>query len=167
MIRRRIVSQCLLLAALSVAALTAQAQQTLIQDRMNAEEFKAAGLDKLSPEELAHLNAWLAQKATPVAATAPEPGMEASMPAVGSGTSPAIVGDDKPVHSRLKGSIHTWSPGTVFELENGQQWRVVKGSMKLSKPLESPEIEIAPGLMGRWFLQVDEDAPRARVERIR
>jgi len=51
-------------------------------------------------------------------------------------------------------------------LENGQAWKVLKGSMKLRKPFESPEIVVIPGIAGRWFLQVDEDLPKARVYRI-
>lgn len=150
----------LVCAALLGMAANAAAQQAPIERQMTAEEFKGAGLDKLSADELANLNAWLGRKVaqTPVAA-APA---QSPPPATGAG----FVGDDKPVRSRLKGSIQEWGPGTVFELENGQRWRVLKGAMKLSKPLQSPEIEVAPGMMGRWFFQVDEDAPRARVERI-
>jgi hypothetical protein len=51
-------------------------------------------------------------------------------------------------------------------LENGQQWKVLKGAMKLRKPLQAPEIVVVPGIAGRWFLQVDEDMPKARVYRI-
>jgi hypothetical protein len=54
----------------------------------------------------------------------------------------------------------------VFELENGQTWKVLKGNMKLRKPFESPEIAVIPGIAGRWFLQVDEDLPKARVYRV-
>ncbi|TKR34115.1 hypothetical protein FCE95_07575 [Luteimonas gilva] len=147
---------CALFLSLATHAI---AQEAPIERQMTADEFKAAGLDKLSAAELAHLNAWLGRKAaqTPVTAAAP-----ASPPPTGAG----FIGDDQPVRSRLKGSIQEWGPGTVFELENGQRWRVLKGSMKLNKPLQSPEIEVAPGMMGRWFFQVDEDAPRPRVERI-
>jgi hypothetical protein len=42
---------------------------------------------------------------------------------------------------------------------------VLKGNMKLRKPLEAPVVVLVPGIMGRWFLQVDEDAPKARVYR--
>ncbi len=146
---------CALLLGLAAHAF---AQEAPIERQMTAEEFKSAGLDKLSVNELANLNAWLGRKAAeaPVAAA----------PAAAKTTGAGFIGDDKPVRSRLKGSIQEWGPGTVFELENGQRWRVLKGSMKLSKPLQSPEIEVAPGMMGRWFFQVDEDAPRPRVERI-
>lgn len=40
------------------------------------------------------------------------------------------VCDDGPVRSRLKGAVQEWAPDTVFELENGQRWRVLMGSMK-------------------------------------
>ncbi|KAF1708245.1 hypothetical protein CSC73_09860 [Pseudoxanthomonas sacheonensis] len=66
----------------------------------------------------------------------------------------------------MKGPVSGWEPGTVFELENGQTWKVLKGNMKLRKPFESPEIVVVPGIAGRWFLQVDEDLPKARVYRI-
>lgn len=62
--------------------------------------------------------------------------------------------------------VSGWEPGTVFELGNGQQWKELKGSMKLPKALQSPEIEVVPGFAGRWFLHVDEDLPGARVYRI-
>ncbi len=152
-----------LLALLLCLCTNAAAQQTPIEQRMNPEQFKAAGLDKLSPDELAALNTWLERgDAQPAAAESGE-----TRPPAAERPRDSFAGaSDQPVRSRLKGSIQQWAPGTVFELENGQRWRVLKGSMKLSKPLRAPEIEVAPGLMGRWFFQVDEDAPRARVERL-
>ena len=51
----------LLLACLFTAAAGAQAQTAAptLEERMSQAEFRAAGLDKLSPEELASLNAWI------------------------------------------------------------------------------------------------------------
>ena len=63
-------------------------------------------------------------------------------------------------------AVGGWEPGTEFKLENGQTWKVLKGSMKLRKPMQAPEIIVVPGLMGRWFLKVHEDFPKARVYRI-
>jgi hypothetical protein len=53
--------------------------------------------------------------------------------------------NDEPIHSRLKGPVSGWEPGTVFELENGQQWKVLKGKMKLRQTRQSPEIVVVPG----------------------
>jgi hypothetical protein len=39
--------------------------------------------------------------------------------------------------------------------------------MTLRTALASPAIKVVPGIAGRWFLQVDEDLPKARVYRIR
>ncbi|QNP42078.1 hypothetical protein H8B22_03380 [Lysobacter terrestris] len=66
----------------------------------------------------------------------------------------------------MRGSVAGWEPGTVFVLENGQQWKVLKGQMKLRQALQDPPIVVVPGIAGRWFLQVDEDMPKARVYRI-
>ncbi|MCL1634502.1 hypothetical protein M2650_07635 [Luteimonas sp. SX5] len=152
-----------LMAVLLCLCASAAAQRTPIEQRMTPEQFKAAGLEKLSPDELASLNTWLERgDAQPVASESGE-----TRPPAAERPRDSFAGaSDQPVRSRLKGSVQQWAPGTVFELENGQRWRVLKGSMTLPEALQAPEIEVAPGLMGRWFLQVHEDAPRARVERI-
>ena len=123
----------------------------------------------MSPAQLALLNQLLREdslqrgepaKAEPAKVANAEPARGARGPA-------SYIGlDDQPIRSRLEGEVDGWAPGTVFALENGQQWKVLKGSMKLRKPLHAPEIVVVPGLAGRWFLQVDEDLPKARVYRI-
>ena len=132
-----------------------------IEQRLTAEQLHATGLDTLSPEQLKLLNGLLREdvvKAVEAGKTEAE--------AERSSSSSLIGLDDGPIHSRLKGSVGGWEPGTVFELENGQRWKVLKGNMKLREPFESPQIAVVPGIAGRWFLQVDEDLPKARVYRI-
>src|SRR4249919_2006887 len=51
---------CMPLACMTPAVI-AQTAQPAIQTQMTPEAFKAAGLDKLSPEELARLTAWLSR----------------------------------------------------------------------------------------------------------
>ncbi|WP_225876266.1 hypothetical protein [Lysobacter solisilvae (ex Woo and Kim 2020)] len=150
--------------AVAIGATTgalAQSAQVDIEQRLSADEMHEAGLDTLTPVQLAALNRLLRDKlATP-----------ASMPkqaAADSGEAPrGYIGlDDAPIHSRVRGSVAGWEPGTVFVLENGQQWKVLKGQMKLRQALQDPPIVVVPGIAGRWFLQVDEDMPKARVYRI-
>lgn len=138
----------------------AQAGYVDIEHRLSAQQLQQVGL---SPTQLQLLNRMLREAAptvSPVSTQAPE---TAAAPA------PAIfIGlDDGPVQSRAVGEIRGWEPGTVFVLENGQHWKVLKGEMKLRKPMQSPQIDVIPGIAGRWFLQVDEDIPKARVYRIR
>lgn len=134
-----------------------------VEQGLTAEQLRVTGLDTLSPAQLEALNRLLRDKAANVvsAVNAGESDGESER------SSASYIGlDDKPINSRLKGAVSGWEPGTVFELENGQQWKVLKGSMKLRKALQSPEIVVVPGVAGRWFLQVDADLPKARVYRI-
>jgi hypothetical protein len=135
-----------------------RAQAAGIQQRLSAEEMHAAGLDTLTPAQLAALDRLLREKCLPPTSAPRDDDDRVPRAYVGLG--------DKPVHTRAKGAISGWEPGTVFMLENGQQWKVLKGEMKLRKPLQDPDILVVPGIAGRWFLQVDEDLPKARVYRI-
>lgn len=143
---------------LCMAPLCAAAQEYLpIEQRLSAEQLRATGLDTLTPQQLQLLNQLLREQAT-ASTTAVETRPHAERSYIGL--------DDAPIRSKAKGTIAGWEPGTVFELENGQQWKVLKGSMTLRKPFESPDIVVVPGVAGRWFLQVHEDLPKARVYRI-
>ena len=163
-----------LLSALLVAssfAATAQDRFVPVEQRLNAAQLAEVGL---SPAQLQALNRVLreAERAAPAsaalaaqpAAAVPAAPLPANVPA------PAAMHlglEEGPVTARVVGDVAGWEPGTVFTLDNGQQWQVMKGQMKLRKTLQAPQIEVIPGIAGRWFLQVDEDLPKARVFRLR
>ena len=130
------------------AAASASTPYVPLEQRLSAEQLRETGLDTLSAEQLAALNRVLQGEAV-----APPP--KAAMPLLGV--------DVQPIQSRLKGTITGWQEGTVFELENGQQWKVLKGHMTLPKPMQNPKIRVVPGIAGRWFLEMHEDYPKARV----
>jgi len=164
----------LLLAAASALALAATSPR--IEQQLTPEQLHATGLDTLTPAQLDALNAVLqkrdsdTQAEATVAATAAAEARAAEPGRAGSANAPlspaSYIGlADEPIKSRLVGSVSGWEPGTEFHLANGQVWKVLKGSMKLRKPMEAPEIVVIPGFAGRWFLQVDEDLPKARVYR--
>lgn len=164
-------------ALLTIAGAACAADPRPIERRFTPAQLREAGLDTLSPAQLAALNRLLREEATATVANASAPdatGSTAAAP-VAAPVAPDPVRDaglmegasDGPIKSRLVGRVEGWSPGTVFELDNGQQWRVLKGAMTLRTPLERPQIEVVPGVSGRWFLQVDPDLPKARVQRIR
>jgi hypothetical protein len=160
----------LLFASLAVVAATAWID---LERRFSPEQMHATGLDTLSPDQLALLNRLLREdtQAAVAAATAEVVDDEARHHAApGESRTRAeesFLGlSEEPIRSRVVGTVAGWAPGTVFTLENGQQWRVLKGEMTLHKPMQAPEVVVAPGLAGRWFLQVDEDLPKARVYRV-
>ena len=74
--------------------------------------------------------------------------------------------NDQPIKTRIQGAVTGWEPGSEFTLANGQRWKVLKGAVRLPKAVESPAVTVMPGIAGRWFLQVDENLPSARVYRI-
>jgi hypothetical protein len=159
----------MLVLALLPALAWAQAPYVKLEQRLSAEQLRATGLDTLTPEQLALLNALLDEQA---AATVQAVRAEAKAEAAAAGTqrdpdpSRFIGLADEPIASRAKGTVSGWEPGTEFVLENGQVWKVLKGKLRLDAPRESPEILVVPGIAGRWFLQVDPDLPKARVYRI-
>ena len=172
----KLASLLLALLALSFAA-QARKPYVEIERKLSAQQLQEVGL---SAEQLAKLNRMLreADEGAPgsaeAVAAADAGNADNAGPQVGAGAprerSPGagqFIGlNDEPIKSRLKHDVSGWEPGTVFELENGQQWKVLKGRMSLKKPMLKPEIVVVPGVAGRWFLQVDEDMPKARVHRI-
>lgn len=151
---------CLWLASGMVWAASTPAPAGL-ETWLTPEQMHATGLDTLTPEQLALLNQLLQARKDHNAPAATETPDAAA-------TSRALVGfDDAPVNSHSAVALPGWEPGTVFALDNGQQWQVLKGRMANHPVKTGQAISIDQGLGGRWFLRVDEDTPAARVIRIR
>lgn len=154
-----------------VCAAAAAAPYEPLERQLTPEQLHATGLDTLSLAQLELLNRLLRDKAAAGAATAAanapadDGDVSAPVPAAARRELPPDL-EIRTIKARLKGKVEGWAPGTEFRLDNGQTWKVLKGEITLRKPLESPEILVVPGLAGRWFLQVDEDYPKARVYRI-
>lgn len=157
--RTALIVSGLLLSPLAMA----QAGYIDIEQRLSAEQLQQVGL---SSAQLQLLNRMLRESTPPISQAAPVVSSPLAASAAPSAPAMFIGLDDTPVQSRAVGEIRGWEPGSVFVLENGQHWKVLKGEMKLRKPMQSPQIAVVPGIAGRWFLQVDEDIPKARVYRI-
>jgi len=84
-----------------------QAAQVDVRQFMTASEFKAAGLEKLSAEELRSLNQWLGSFTVRILQT---------MQGGGGGCGDVI-------ESHIEGTFNGWSGETVFKLTNGQIWQ--------------------------------------------
>ena len=159
MVRKAMIAVALLLASFHALA---QQGYVPLEQRLTSEQLRDVGL---TTQQLELLNRYLGETKAdgPPVETAR---YETPQGQAGSDPTSFLGFSDAPIKSRLKGSVAGWEPGTVFELENGQQWKVLKGSMTLRKPYERTEVLVVPGIAGRWFLQVDEDLPKARVYRI-
>jgi hypothetical protein len=153
---------------LMAGAVSAAEPYVPLEKRLSSEQLRETGLSTLSSEQLAKLNAILAGQL--VTQSAPLPTAPAAVagsvpPAASSSAAdrPLLGFNEKPIQARLKGTLTGWDEGTIFLLDNGQQWKVLKGRMKLPQALTDPAVKLVPGIAGRWFLQVSEDYPMARV----
>jgi hypothetical protein len=158
-------AKALLFAALAGCAATAAAADfSSLEERMSEKDFKAAGLNKLSPQELEQLNVWLRAHGLTARGGAssggtPDEGFRAK------GFFGA--GEGEPVTSRIKGTIKGWSGSTVFELENGQVWQQTDGTEFNIPAVTNPGVTISQGLVGAWSLKIEGYNRTARVTRVR
>lgn len=151
-------------AALAFAALPAAAQQP-IEREMSPQEFKAAGLDKLSAEELAALNAWLGRKIDTVADTAAQ---QAKKKVEDENRGFFNFGSTEPVVSRITGEFRGFARGREYTLDNGQVWRQTDDAELVGARATNPEVRINPSLAGNiWYLAIKGYNTRAKVERVK
>lgn len=138
-----------------------------LEERMSEREFKAAGLDKLSAEELAALNAWLRDRSVaPGAAVAVTPPMAQGVDADRRGF-PVATGPDEVIRSHIVGRFEGWrgAAGQKLRLANGQVWETQSGRA-FSVKLDDPAVTIEPGFLGNWYLRVDGYNARISVRRV-
>lgn len=159
---RRMLTTTLVLLALAAGSATAQEFSSL-EERMSAKEFKAAGLDKLTPEELAQLNAWLSQEVGEVARSAAP---AAPVDRRGFESSGNHYDD---IETRIAGEFKGWDGRDGrFVLTNGQVWQSVDpGSRLRGINLDSPLVKIEAGAFGSWYLSVEGYNTRVQVKRVK
>lgn len=164
MLSTRTLTLALLLACMAPIA-GAQTAPPAIEKQMTPEEFKAAGLDKLSADELAHLNAWLGRT------------IEVQTAKVAASTKDLIehqnrgffdFGSEEPIVSRLVGPFNGFGRGRTYTLENGQVWQQTDDAILAGIRLTNPDVKIRPGMVGNvWYLSVSHYNTRAQVKRIK
>ncbi len=156
--KTRLAIAAILLVATASAAIAGQ--DAPVQDRMTAEEFKRAGLDKLDSNELRFLNAWLNDAHDELVARLDEENGDESI-----GFRPK-EGPRKEIESAIDGPFTGWTGRTKFVLKNGQIWQQVgSGSYRFSG--DSPEVIIRPRTMGSWKLYLKAGGRGVKVTRIK
>lgn len=153
-----------LLAALLAFAAPAQAQPP-IEQQMTPAQFKAAGLDKLSPQELANLNAWLddtLEVETTKAATLAKEKVETEHRGF------ASFGKSDPIVARIAGEFRGFARGRSWTLDNGQVWEQVDDASLAGARKSDPQVEITPSVIGNaWYMRVEGYNTRAKVQRVK
>lgn len=125
-----------------------------LKQMMSAEEFHAAGLDKLSAGELEHLDHWLLRFLA----------YDSQQVVHADETIKAL--QKVPVRHRIAGHFSGWDGDTVFTLDNGEVWKQrLSGRYAIS--LESPEVEIYKNVFGYYELKVVKTGRRIGVSRVK
>jgi hypothetical protein len=166
---RAILPRAILLPLLVLATMTAVAQETPpqrpLQQEMTPEEFKAAGLDKLSAAELANLNAWLDRKIdieTERAAAQAEDKVKSNARGFFN------FGSSEPIVSNIAGEFRGFAKGRNYVLANGQEWEQTDTASLAGVRKTDPAVTLTPSLVGNdWYMRIDGYNTRAKVRRIK
>jgi len=145
---------------LPLCGLTAWAQQPSngLQQRMSSTEFKAAGLDKLSPQELQNLDEWLrthAKVTTKMVDSSGEPVFYANK------------SERQKIYTRIKGHFDGWSGSNEYTLANGQAWKQIGSDTVSCMTADNPSVKVKPSAMGNWLMYVSGCNDSVHVERVR
>jgi hypothetical protein len=127
-----------------------------LSDLMTAEEFEAAGIDKLDAEERAALEAWLVRYTARDAERIKK-------------ASPRVKkAEAKAVTAKLIGEFGGWTGRTTFYLDNGEVWRQIGSEQYYPrKKIQGPVVELHRGLLGGYQLELVDTGARVKVKRIK
>src|SRR6266496_5792141 len=144
LLRYSILALCTILTLAPLLRAAREETSGSIQDVMTPAEFKAAGLNKLSPEELQKLNAWLqgyrevAEKAAEKKATARAERTKLDM-----------------LVSRVDGTFNGLTGRTVIRLEDGTSWKQANADDRYRpKVTDHPAAVVIHGVFG-YKMQVE------------
>ena len=139
-----------------------------VETQMSADEFKAAGLDKLSAQELATLNAWLQHKVVQETTKAVEVAKEEGRKEVKEINRGFFdFGSSEAIESTLVGEFKGFAKGRQYTLENGQVWEQIEPASLEGVRRTNPKVSVKPGMFNNWFMRIDGYNTAAKVRRIK
>ena len=166
----RPLSLALVLCTVALPALAQRVVEGDLQTQMSHEQFKAAGLDKLSASELATLNRWLQGKVEAaatqaVAAVREEAREEGRQEVIVKNRGFFDFGSKEPITAVLQGEFQGFGKGRVFVLDNGQSWTQTDATELSGVRKTSPKVSMSPGVAGVWYMKVEGVNTQAKVRR--
>ena len=121
----------------------------VLQDSMTAQEFKSAGLEKLSAEELQNLNAWLQgyRRTTETKAT------EKATAAVTAEVTKKVKAETRrsldTVETRVDGAVPHLTGHSIIKLEDGSTWKQASPEDRYaSPPIDHPKAVVTHTMFG-------------------
>ncbi|NDK38153.1 hypothetical protein DT603_04780 [Pseudoxanthomonas gei] len=168
----RIPFAVLMLAFAPLAWSQSTPQAANVEQQMSADEFKAAGLDKLSARELAALNNWLQHKVGQETAKAVEVATEAAKEEGRKEVTEKNrgffdFGTSEPIASTIVGEFKGFANGRKYTLANGQVWEQIEPASLAGVKRTDAKVTIKPGMFNNWFMRIDGYNTAAKVRRIK
>ncbi|HVF34767.1 MAG TPA: hypothetical protein VND91_05535 [Candidatus Saccharimonadia bacterium] len=160
----RFAAAVLVLLGLAFSTCAVAQEFSSLEERMSETDFRGAGLDKLTPEELERLNGWLRSRLNEIPNTVVPQSQVGFKPDDGLF---AGGGDRDEIVSRVEGVFDGWNRNTVLKLENGQWWQVTESQSFAVPEMQAPTVTISPAMLGSWLMTVEGYNRSARVTRIR
>ena len=168
-VTRRAFAARALMAAVGGASLlraTASAQQAVdpnapkpladnvsLKDLMTPEQYRAAGLKKLSPEELASLERFLKGYRDETVQTVTQTVTKQAEERVAPSGKRNQAADRGVIESRIKGDFDGLKGRTRMVLENGSIWQQGDSQLKVTAHLTNPEVVLVRSIFGyRMFV---------------
>ncbi|MSU22707.1 MAG: hypothetical protein EXS32_02675 [Opitutus sp.] len=151
---------------------------------VRAADFSAAGLAKLSPEELARLDTLVRDYKTGALAAAQREvaAVQVAHAAVTAKEkksdggllqkakvmlTPGTAVEYAATESRIVGDFAGWQSRTILTLENGERWQVVANSDGYyTPPMSRPKATIRPASFGGFWLEIEGVNARVRVMKV-
>lgn len=164
---RRAIHAALLSAGFFAAGAAIAQTAPPLQEQMTSAEFRAAGLDRLSADELAALNRWLQRRVGEQTAEAVEQAREEGRQEVVQKNRGFFhFGSEEPIESTISGEFRGFGKGRRYTLANGQVWEQTDGASLAGVRRQDIGVRIRPGAMGGWWMQVDGYNTTTRVQRV-
>lgn len=139
--------------------------QRPLQQEMTPEEFKAAGLDKLSAEELARLNAWLDRK---IDIETDKAAAQAKQKVEDDNRGFFNFGSTEPVVAHIVGEFRGFARGREYTLDNGHVWKQIDEASLVGVRKTNAGVKVTPSLIGNaWYMAIDGYNTRAKVQRVK
>lgn len=130
------------------------AEEKAFSQGLDEADYRAAGLDKLTPEERARLDELVAARVSAQVAAGSAGGVPAR-------AAPLVL------RGQIAGTLTGWEPDTVFTLTDGGRWRVVDNSRHRAAPVRrSPKAELHPLANGDYIMVIHTVRQHVQVRRV-
>jgi len=126
-----------------------------VEALMTAEEYRAAGMEKLSPAEREALNRWLIRYTA-----------EDSQVILSTDEEVKQAVEAQEVLAVIQQPFKGWSGDTVFKLDNGQVWQQRRRG-NYSYQGSNPQVRITKNFMGFYTMEMVENGKSVQVKRLK